>query len=250
MSIDYLSIKRVAQDIVSTRACIALTGAGISTASGIPPFRGKGGLWEKYDPDEYVTISAFYSNPEKVWTMLRELLEILRRASPNPAHYALAELERLGYLRAVVTQNVDGLHQAAGSMNVIEFHGNNETLVCLKCGKRYPTRDVSVDVIPPRCECGFPLKPDAVFFGEAIPENALWGSFREARNCDVVLVVGTSGVVEPAASIPRIARQHGAKIVEVNPEQSMISPDLFICGNAEIILPEIVKEVRLICADS
>lgn len=244
MDIDRSGVKQAAESILSARSCIALTGAGISTASGIPPFRGKGGLWEKYDPEEYVTISAFHSDPGRVWTMLRELLFVLQQACPNPAHYALSELERLGYLRVVITQNVDSLHQAAGSVNVIEFHGNNETLVCLKCGNRYRTREVPLDPIPPRCECSFPLKPDAVFFGEAIPEEALWGSFREARNCDLVLVVGTSGVVEPAASIPRIARQHGAKIIEINPEQSMISPDLFLCGPAELVLPEIVREVK------
>ncbi len=221
---------------------IALTGAGISVASGIPAFRGVGGLWDKYDPEEYATIEAFRKNPAKVWVMLKEFKEVIQNARPNPAHLALAKLEQLGYLRAIITQNVDGLHQEAGNTNVIEFHGNNRDTVCLKCGRKYPGTELNLDTLPPYCNCGGVLKPDAVFFGEPIPQEALSRSYEEAYNCRVVLVIGTSAVVEPAASIPYLARRAGARIIEVNPERALAA-DIFLQGPAEEIMPLLVDEV-------
>lgn len=221
---------------------IALTGAGISVASGIPAFRGMGGLWEKYDPEEYATIDAFRANPGKVWQMLKEFKEVIEKARPNPAHQALARLEQMGCLRAVITQNVDGLHQEAGNTNVIEFHGNNRLVVCLKCGEKYPNDRLNLETLPPYCPCGGVLKPDAVFFGEPIPWAALSRAREEAQSCRVVLVVGTSAVVEPAASIPYLARRAGAVIIEVNPERALFS-DIFLSGPAEEILPSLVAEV-------
>lgn len=222
---------------------IALTGAGISVASGIPAFRGMGGLWEKYDPDEYATIDAFRANPGKVWKMIKEFKEVIERARPNPAHLALARLEQLGFLRTVITQNVDGLHQEAGNANVIEFHGNSRQAVCLACGKKYPNARLDLETLPPHCfSCGGVLKPDAVFFGEPIPREALTRAREEAQSCRVVLVVGTSAVVEPAASIPYLARRAGAAIIEVNPERALFS-DIFLPGPAEEILPSLAAEV-------
>jgi NAD-dependent deacetylase len=241
-------IKRAAQDIVDSRKTIALTGAGISVESGIPDFRSAGGLWSRYDPEEYAHISAFQSNPEKVWQMLKEMMELVLGAEPNPAHIALAELEQMGLLCSVITQNVDGLHQRGGSREVIEFHGSNQWLVCLECGNRQEATSLSFEVIPPRCpQCSSILKPDVVFFGEPIPWAAQTRSFEEARQCDLVLVVGTSAVVYPAAGIPTSAKQSGAKIIEINMEPTPLTgyvSDYLIQGPAGQILPMIVEEVR------
>jgi NAD-dependent deacetylase len=142
-------IKRAAKDILASHKTIALTGAGISVESGIPDFRSAGGLWSKYDPEEYAHISAFQSDPKKVWQMIKEMMELVLGAESNPAHVALAELEQMGLLSSVITQNVDGLHQRAGSKEVIEFHGSNQWLVCLQCGYRQEAASFSFEVIPP-----------------------------------------------------------------------------------------------------
>ncbi len=240
-------IKRAAEIIASGRCVIALTGAGISVESGIPAFRGSQGLWDRYDPMEYAHISSFMSDPGKVWGMLAELYKIVLNAEPNPAHYALARLEELGKCEAVITQNVDALHQRAGSGRVIEFHGTGETLTCLSCSRQYGVQDLDLSRIPPRCTCGGVLKPDIVFFGEAIPPDALRESFELARRCDVVLVVGTSAQVYPAAQIPYEAKRAGAKVVEVNLEPTPLTgsvSDVFCQGKAGEVMPAIVQEVE------
>lgn len=241
-------IKKLAQDIVGSRKTIALTGAGISVESGIPDFRSAGGLWSKYDPEEYAHISAFRSNPAKVWQMIKDMMDLVLGAEPNPAHIALAELERMGLLQAVITQNIDGLHQRGGSREVIEFHGSNQWLVCLACGYRQEASSLSLEVIPPQCpQCSSILKPDVVFFGEPIPWEAQNRSFEEARTCNLVLVVGTSALVYPAAGIPPLAKQNGAKVVEINMEPTPLTgfvSDYLIQGSAGTILPQIVEEIR------
>jgi len=241
-------IKRVATDIVDARKTIALTGAGISVESGIPDFRSAGGLWSKYDPEEYAHINAFRSNPAKVWQMIKDMMDLVLGAEPNPAHIALAELEKMGLLQAVITQNVDGLHQRGGSKEVVEFHGSNQWLVCLGCGHRQEAASLSLEDIPPRCpQCSSILKPDVVFFGEPIPWEAQNRSFEEARSCDLVLVIGTSALVYPAAGIPPLARQNGAKVVEINMEPTPLTgfvSDYLIQGSAGTILPQIVEEIR------
>lgn len=240
-------IERATEWLKESEFAIALTGAGISVESGIPAFRGSQGLWDKYDPAEYATIEAFMSDPFKVWKMLKELYETVRRAEPNAAHRALAELEAMGKLRAVITQNVDSLHQRAGSRNVIEFHGSGETLTCLSCGGKFRIEDIDLENIPPLCHCGGILKPDVVFFGEPIPPEALKIAFELAERCDLLLVVGTSAQVYPAASIPRIARDSGARVVEINLEPTPLTHEvshLFIEGKAGEILPEIVQLVK------
>ncbi len=241
-------IERVAKDIVRSRRTIALTGAGISVESGIPDFRSAGGLWSKYDPEEYAHISAFRANPEKVWQMLKEMMELVLGAEPNPAHSALAELEQMGLLNAVITQNVDGLHQRAGSKEVIEFHGSNEWLICLGCGSRREAASLSLDNIPPRCEkCSSILKPDVVFFGEPIPWEAQTRAFEEAGVCELVLVIGTSAVVYPAAGIPMVAKKGGARVVEINREPTPLTGSVshyLIQGPAGEILPKIVDEIK------
>ena len=245
---DHSLIQRAAKDILSSKKTIAFTGAGISVESGIPDFRGKGGLWEKYDPEEYAHIHAFHENPERVWSMLKEMFSLVMGARPNPAHMGLAELERMGLLTCIVTQNVDGLHQSAGNRNVIEFHGSHKTLSCLKCSSKVEGTSLTIEDLPPRCSrCSSLLKPDVVFFGEPIPWQAQITSFEESRTCNLVLVIGTSAVVYPAASVPMTAKERGALVIEINKEPTALTgevSDYLICGSAGEIIPLIVKEVK------
>jgi len=238
-------IKQAAADIAASRQTAALTGAGISIESGIPPFRGKGGLWERFDPFEIAHIDAFNRNPAKVWTVLvKEMKKVVDRARPNDAHTGLAILEAGGWLKTVITQNVDGLHQMAGNTDVIEFHGNFAWQRCTLCSLKIETGKVTMDEIPPRCGCGGILRPDAVFFGEMIPQEALRRSRQIATDCDVMLVVGTSAVVQPAAMMPVIAKQNGAKIIEINPEPTPLTgevSDYFIQGKAGTVMNGIVN---------
>ena len=241
-------LKRLAEDIYSSRKTIALTGAGISVESGIPDFRSAGGLWSRYDPEEYAHIDGFHRDPVKIWDMLREIIAVIREAEPNPGHRALAELEEMGYLSSVITQNVDGLHQAAGSRRVIEFHGTNRYLTCLRCGYRGETEAFDTESTVPRCpQCDAVLKPDVVFFGEPIPGDAMREAFEEARQADLVLVIGTSAVVFPASSIPSTARDHGARVVEINLEETPLTgrvSDYIIMEPAGEALPEVVANLQ------
>jgi NAD-dependent deacetylase len=242
-------IREVAEFIHATDRAVALTGSGISVDSGIPTFRGGQGLWEKYDPMEYAHIDAFLADPLKVWKMLEEMRDLMAVAQPNPAHRGLAELERMGHLMAVITQNVDNLHQRAGSQNVIEFHGNGARLICLSCGRKYDVEETEFSEFPPRCQCSTILKPDVVFFGEIIPFDASGRAEEAARTCSMMLVVGTSGVVWPAGDIPRLAKTHGARIVEINTETTDLTPkttDDYIGESATIVLPALVEEVKKI----
>jgi len=247
-TMDHQLIQRATEDILRSKKTIAFTGAGISVESGIPDFRGAQGLWQKYDPEEYAHIEAFYSNPEKVWLMLKDMFSLILSARPNPAHIGLAELERLGLLSSVITQNVDGLHQAAGSQKVIEFHGSHRTLSCLKCSKSIDGTGLKMEDLPARCPfCSSLLKPDVVFFGEAIPWKAQALSIEESKSCDVVLVIGTSAVVYPAASIPIMAKERGATVIEINMEPTPLTHQVsnyLILGPAGEILPAIVEEVK------
>ena len=240
-------IRDAAALISATDRVVALTGAGISVESGIPAFRGAQGLWEKYDPREYAHINGFLADPTKVWDMLMEMREVVEMAQPNPAHYGLAELERMGHLMMIVTQNIDSLHQRAGSHNVVEFHGSGRRLVCLNCGRKYEVGEVDFDAFPPRCLCSTILKPDVVFIGELIPREATLPADEAARNCAVMMVVGTSALVWPAADIPRVAKSHGAKIVEINVERTELTPrvtDHYIGASSGVVMPALVEEVK------
>lgn len=241
-------IQRAADILANAQYGVALTGAGISVESGIPPFRGLGGLWEKIDPMKYAHIDAFLDDPATVWKVLiRELNNVLDKARPNPGHIGLVELERLGILKTVITQNVDGLHQMAGSSDVIEFHGNFTWLRCLDCDRRIETSRVDLAQIPPRCICGGILRPGCIFFGELIPQQDLMRSQQVSAACDVMLVIGTSAMVEPAAGLPFIAKDRGAVIVEVNPEPTPLTTrisNLALLGCAGSIMPPLVKGVR------
>ena len=241
-------IKQAAEDLAAADKVTALTGAGISTESGIPPFRGKGGIWERYDPMEIAHIDALMKDPAKVWNILVKEMKV-DTANPNDGHRGLAKLEKMGKLKTVITQNVDGLHQAAGNTDVIEFHGTFAWLRCMDCSRKYETREVDISQIPPRCLCGGILRPDAVFFGEMIPQDALWRSRQIASDCDLMLVVGTSAVVQPAALMPVIAKESGAKVVEINPERTPLTDeisDYLIMGAAGDVMNKIIEKLEQI----
>jgi len=241
-------IRRAAEDLAAAGNVAALTGAGISVESGIPPFRGKGGLWERFDPMEFAHIDALMRDPVKVWKILvKKMKEPLDRAKPNDGHKGLAKLEAQGKLKTIITQNIDGLHQVAGNTDVIEYHGTFVWQRCMDCHKKYETRKVDISEIPPRCECGGILRPDIIFFDEMIPAEAMWRSRQAATDCDLMLVVGTSAVVQPAAMIPVIAKDSGAKIVEINPERTPLTnkiSDYLIMGGAGEVLNGIVAALE------
>lgn len=237
---------KAADAIRKTMNAIAVTGAGISVESGIPDFRSAGGLWTRYPPDQYATMDAFFRDPDKVWDMWYELADSLKKVKPNPGHYALAKLEEIGHIKAVITQNIDALHQHAGSNTVIEYHGNADQIACTACF-RHRGMDLSHrDLGAPRCECGGIMKPDVVLFGEAIPEYALKTSDMLAKGCDVLIVVGTSAQVYPAASLPYLAKEKGAVIIECNIEPTSFTPvitDYFLQGPAGETLPRLVEHI-------
>lgn len=215
------ALKQAAELIGASRKLVALTGAGVSTESGIPDFRSKGGLWSRFDIMEYGTLGAFRRNPTKVWQMLAELMEVTS-ARPNKGHLALAELERCGLLAGIITQNIDGLHQQAGSKEVVEFHGSLATFSCLHCQNQYERVEVELLNLPPACpHCQALLKPDVVFFDEQIPAQALQASADLLHGCDLLLVAGTSCQVVPAAYIPGQVRQQGGQLIEINLEPAL-----------------------------
>ncbi|MBN1699707.1 MAG: NAD-dependent deacylase [Spirochaetales bacterium] len=215
---------------------VAFTGAGISVESGIPPFRGEKGLWNTYNPD-YFHIDYFKSNPEDSWRLVKKLFyEFYGKVKPNAAHSALAAMENRGLLHAVITQNIDNLHQEAGSRIVIDFHGNLRHVVCTKCRKRTRFADVDPAQPVPECPaCGGIVKPDIVFFGEPISPGVQRESFRQAEEADVLLVIGTTGEVMPASMIVSFAKENGADIIEINTTPSMFThslTDIFLQGKA------------------
>jgi len=220
-------IAEAARVIRGARHLIAFTGAGISVESGIPPFRGPGGLWNTYDP-RMLELDSFLAHPEKAWPVIKEIFyDHFGKAKPNDAHLALARLEKQraapegrGRLRCLITQNIDNLHYLAGSRAIVEFHGNSRLLLCLSCGKRVEASPDLLATLPPRCACGGLYKPDFIFFGEGIPPEAHRRSEREAGQSDAILVVGSTGEVYPAALVPRWAKDAGATIIEVNPGES------------------------------
>lgn len=202
--------------IKNARRGVVFTGAGVSVESGIPPFTGAGGLWNQYDP-KFIELDFFYSNPTRSWQEMKKIFfTCMDEAQPNKAHRVIAQLEKRGGFQGVITQNIDGLHQKAGSKNVQEFHGTIHQMHCIACGRKYKTEEVSLDELPPKCFCGGVLKPDFVFYGEGINPAVYTASQELAEEADVMLVVGTAGQVMPACSLPLLAKQFGATIIEVN----------------------------------
>ena len=218
----------------------AFTGAGISVESGIPPFRGATGLWSKYDP-VVLDIGYFHSNPFESWRVIKEIFyDFFGKAKPNRAHKVLALMEQKGLLKNIITQNIDNLHQEAGSREVYEFHGNSRELICTKCGKKFVMQDIDFEKLPVTCDvCGGLVKPDFIFFGEGIPQEAYRKSLEAAEKADVFLVIGTTGEIMPASQIPVIAKNNGAKIIEINIEPSNYTfqiTDIFLKGKATEIM--------------
>jgi NAD-dependent deacetylase len=251
-------IEKAANHLAWARNAVALTGAGVSTESGIPDFRSPGGLWERIDPGEF-SIDRFLRDPARFWRLHCELKASgdldMASAMPNPGHYALARLEQMGIVKCIITQNVDNLHQRAGATEVVEFHGNLLRASCMKCRSVEPIEDAEARVRPdraeaPRClKCGGLVKPDAVFFGEAIPSKALAVSQVQSQKCDVLLVVGTSLQVFPAAQIPLNVKLKypPATVIEVNRDPSAMHnqvTDILLLGGAGEMLQKLLASVE------
>jgi NAD-dependent deacetylase len=220
-----------------------LTGAGISAESGVPTFRGQGGLWRTYRAEDLATPGAFERDPHMVWEWYDYRRRIVAGIEPNPAHYAITRLEQEFADFLLVTQNVDGLHARAGTKRMVELHGNLFRVRCTREGRISENDETPLTEIPPRCACGALLRPDVVWFGETIPEKVLGAAFEASRHCDIMLVIGTSGVVQPAASMPLMAKQAGAGVIEVNPDPTPITPfvDVHLDGRAGEVVPHLVE---------
>ena len=245
-----MTVQHAAELLSAARKGVAFTGAGISAESGIPTFRGAGGLWTKYDPVKVSSIESFMQDPSAYWMVSKERGGIALAARPNPGHTALSTLEASGNLAAIVTQNTDGLHQASGSRRVIELHGSSRTVECLDCGIRESRAVVQARLavqMPPLCKScgGTHLKPTVVLFGEPMPLAAMHEALALAQSADVMLVVGSSLVVRPAADIPLAAVRSGARLIIVNTEPTPLDSvaDVVIHGRAGEVLPEILSQV-------
>ncbi len=246
-----VSLESLAQDLVQANTIAAFSGAGISSESGIPTYRGAGGLWTKYDPNLYAYIDHFNRDPSYYWNFFKDVrFPILKKAKPNRAHLALAELESMGKLKRVITQNIDGLHQEAGSSRVIELHGNTRVMVCTDCLHEYSIDEAYAFLekeIPPLCtDCRGILRPDVIFFGETLKPQVLDDAYREAGSCDFLIVVGSSLVVTPAADIPVTAKRGGAKLAILNIDPTPLDDiaDYVISEPAGDILTEILDLVK------
>ncbi|MBN1391042.1 MAG: Sir2 family NAD-dependent protein deacetylase [Candidatus Thermoplasmatota archaeon] len=233
---EIMSQARTAARMLAARLpAMVVTGAGISVESNIPPFRGPGGLWEKYDPYYHGHIDTFKEDPYRTWDMLREIIEGSMNAEPNEAHMAISRMEANGWVRPVVTQNVDGLHGIAGTRELLEVHGNARRIYCPACGRKEVLDRRSWPGFRTECECGAIKRPDIVFFGESLPEREVRKAFQKAYDGVDLIVVGTSGSVQPVSLIPDIAKGQGGRIVEINPDRgamSMVDPDVLILSRA------------------
>ena len=248
-------VEQVARWIVHSRRTVIFTGAGLSTESGIPDFRSPGGVWERYDPGDFdfQNFLARESSRERYWQMASEIYRNMKAARPNPAHLAIAELERMGRLDCVITQNIDGLHLRAGNSKgfVIELHGTAMSVSCLSCGEKADRDEVERRLKRgekvPRCDrCGGLLKPDTVSFGQAMPERETDEAYRRSAGCDLFVVIGSSLVVQPAAAMPVVGKQNGARLVIVNRDRTSCGDmaDLVLRGQAGEIMPAVVRRVR------
>jgi NAD-dependent deacetylase len=241
-------LKKAAEIIKNSDYIVVFTGAGSSTESGITDFRSKGGLWSRYDPSIFANYQYFLKDPSKFWEMHNELADILVNAEPNPIHHAIVKLEQLGKVNAIITQNIDNLHQKAGSgsfrnIPIYELHGSYEKMECLDCKREFYFSDVETKSVKyPVCECGGLIKPKVVLFGESLPFGVLEGAMQECRKCDCLLMVGSSLLVSPANFMPVIARQYGAKIIFINRDRTKMDDlaDIFLQGNGGDILTKLM----------
>lgn len=235
--------KETIKAVQNSKKVVVLTGAGISAESGVPTFRGNDGLWRNFRPEELATPFAFQSDPRLVWEWYDWRRNLIKPLDPNAGHKVIASIEQKKPDFNLITQNVDGLHQKAGSKKCLELHGNIWKMRCTEEGKVYENLESPLKTIPPMCECGAMLRPHIVWFGESLPEDVIQSSYKAVEDCDLMLVVGTSAVVQPAASLPGIAKNTGAFVIEVNAEETPISDivdDSYI-GKAGEILPLLEK---------
>jgi NAD-dependent deacetylase len=243
-----LVFERAAAALAAARRVVALSGAGVSRESGVPTFREAGeGLWENVPVEEVATPEALAGNPRRVWEFYEMRRANMSTVEPNPGHRALAEMESLFEEFTTVTQNIDGLHQRAGSTDVIEIHGSLWRARCLsRCGRTVDPFPHPAPEIPPRCECGGTLRPDVVLFGESLPPGAFERATVAAARCDVALSLGTSSIVWPAAGIPLIAKEHGAFVIEVNPSPTELTGhfDASLRGPTGVVLPDLLARTR------
>jgi NAD-dependent deacetylase len=235
-------IRLLAEKLRGARRVVALTGAGVSAESGVPTFRGPEGLWRSFRPEDLATPQAFARDPVLVWEWYDWRRQKVGACSPNDGHRALAELGRRSFAFDLVTQNVDGLHRLAGSSPVWELHGSLWNVRCTRCSRNREDRRAPLPSIPPRCDCGGLERPGVVWFGESLPSDVLAHAFEAANRADVFLVVGTSALVHPAASLPELAGEQGALVVEVNPELTPLSGlvDVRLAGPSAVILPRVL----------
>ena len=237
-------IELVVKKLKDAEKIIFVTGAGISQESGIPTFRGTNGLWKNYDPMRLATIDAFYDNPKLVWEWYEERRKNILEAKPNLGHLAIANLEKFKKV-IVLTQNIDGLHQKAGSTSVLELHGSMIRIKCTKCSFR---DEVISDFkkLPPICSCGEILRPDVVWFGEPLPQDVWHDAIFHANSCDAMIITGTSLVVSPANTLPIYAKQNNAVLIEINPEETIMSSqmDLSIRDTSSNILPKLLAYIE------
>ncbi len=241
-------MEKVVEAVRRAESIVVSTGAGMSVESGIAPFRGENGLWSKFDPHEMASVTAFRSDPEKCWTLFKLQIEECFYAEPHQGYSAVVALEEHG-LDAVITQNVDGLHQKAGSEKVLELHGTLNDLLCDSCGNQKKTEDLVDEILEkkiPRCECGTVMRPDVVLFGEPLPQRTLRRAWSAVENCSLLINIGTSAVVQPAASLPLTAKRSGAVIVEGNVEKTPLTPsmDHFLEGKAGDVLVELLERLE------
>jgi NAD-dependent deacetylase len=240
-------LEHAARLLGEARRVVALTGAGISRPSGIPDFRSPDGVWAHTDPMEVASLRTFHIHPERFYDWLRPMLELLLIAHPNPAHHALAQLEHAGVLHAVVTQNIDGLHQRAGSREVYELHGNLRQATCINCERQIPAPPMIEEVRrgkTPICSCGGALKPDVVLFDEALPRGLFWLAQHALETCDVLLVAGTSLEVYPVSDLPLSALRHGARLIIVNLEETYLDEraDAVLHEDVALALPVMIEQ--------
>jgi len=238
--------KSLIDSLRKSESIVFFTGAGISSESGIPTFRGKDGIWNKLRPEELANFDAFMRNPEMVWEWYNHRKKIIHEAKPNAAHLAIAEMQNHFKNVTVVTQNIDNFHRRAGSSNIFELHGNIERNFCINC-KKYYNEELDFSAGVPKCDCGGLIRPDVVWFGEYLPEDQFLGGEKAAINSDVFFVVGTSAVVYPAAGLVYTAKQSGSTIVEINIEETPLSSiaNYSFFGKAGEILPRILEEYKV-----
>jgi NAD-dependent deacetylase len=239
-------IAQAAQMLRQATHAVAMTGAGISTPSGIPDFRSPGsGLWTQVDPYTVASLLAFRLRPQSFYHWIRPLASLVWSAEPNAAHFALSRLETVGLIQSIITQNIDGLHQKAGSQRVHEVHGHIREATCIRCYQVTPSRDIMEEFLDtgqvPHCKCGGVLKPNVILFGEQLPLPAFTAARQEARACDLLLVAGSSLEVEPVADLPLLALDHGAQLIIVNDQPTYLDEraDVVINGDVADVLPRI-----------